>query len=181
MAEQIFLDGQPRWHGLIVRPMREDQAEGWLEQRGVYAFHTVPERKRVIKGKQRRYVSRYLPGYVFARFPGHAIMHRVTSSMFIRDTIRLSDGRPAVLDPRDLRQLHAMREVDQEQRDAAKRAKSIRKGDRVRIMTGVMAGQEVEVLDLSNGRAKFMVRMFAADVPAESDVGELEKVNQNIA
>lgn len=183
-AVGIFGDGAPRWHGLIVNPMREDQAEDWLKLRGVYGFHPVRVRVKKIHGASRRIVSRYLPGYVFARFPGQIVAHRVIGTPFIRDMIRLADGRPAALDPHDLRALHAMRDVDEETRQAeaerrrAERDRSrVRKGDMAILLTGVMAGHHVEVLELRAGRARFNIRMFGADIPAEVDAGELQKVS----
>lgn len=173
----IFHEGQSRWYGLVIHIQREDQAERWLELRGVYAFHPVRVRHKRIKGNNRRIVSRYLPGYVFARFPGEIIPHRVVGTPFIRGMIRLENGQPAILEPQDLRALHAMRDVDDETRKAEAERSKIRKGDKVRLLTGVMSGQEVEVLELKAGRAKFRIRMFGGEVPAEAMTTELQKVN----
>lgn len=172
----LFEDGPPRWHCLVVSAQRETHAERWLDLRGVYSFHPITERYKVIKGKRRRFVKRYLPGYVFARFPGDIITHRVVGTPFIRDMIRLSDGRPACLNPHDLRQLHAMRDIDTQQQNARAEAKRIRKGDRIRIVSGVLAGTETEALELSNGKVHFTIQMFSADQEATASLSDIEKV-----
>lgn len=183
MPNEIFADGGARWHALIVAPMREQHAEGWLKARGVYSFHPVRVRHKKIRGATRRIVSRYLPGYVFARFPGRIITHRVVGTPFITDMIRMANGEPGKLDPEALRALHAMREVDEQTQEAEARKRRklkeqsrLRRGDRAVLLTGVMAGQSVEVLELKAGRAKFSIRMFGGDIPAEADIGELQKV-----
>ena len=184
MLNGVFEDGDPRWHALIVAPMREQHAEGWLRARGVYSFHPVRVRHKKVRGKARRIVSRYLPGYVFALFPGRIIAHRVVGTPFITDMVRMANGEPGRLAPKDLRALHAMREVDEQTQEAEARQRQkikdqsrLRRGDRAVLLTGVMAGQTVEVLDLTAGRAKFSIRMFGGDIPAEADVGELQRVS----
>lgn len=174
--DAICETSQPRWHCLITYPQRETQAERWLDLRGVYSFFPVKVTYKAVMGQRRKIVSRYLPGYVFAQFPGEMIAHRVLGTPFIRDAIRLSDGRPGILNPDDLRALHRMRDVDEHQKSEAADAKRIKAGQKVRLISGVMAGQEVEVLSVSCGRAKFRIGMFGAEREAEADMREMEAV-----
>lgn len=173
----IFVPGDARWHALTVPAMAEDRAEAWLALRGVYAFHPVKRRASRIRGKLIERKQRYLPGYVFARFPGPAIRHRVTACPFITGAVSLPDGQWGVLDPGDLRKLHAMRGVDDAKEQARASAARINRGDRVRVLTGLVGdGQEVEVMEVSAGKVKFRLRMFGADVPAEAMLANVEKV-----
>lgn len=185
----IFEDGPARWHALCVPVMKEDQAEAWLKIRGVYAFHPIKRKQTKLRGKVIERKKRYLPGYVFARFPGRAIPNRVLECPFITDAIRLPNtevrpgilhpGEWAILSPHDLRGIHAMRAQEDAQHRARENARRIRRGDRVRVLGGLMGedGQEVEVLELkANGRVKFRIRMFGADVPAEATLDRVTKI-----
>lgn len=172
----IYTDGTPRWHCLTVPPMREKAAEMWLARHGVMAFHPVRARYQTLRGHKRRIVTRYLPGYVFARFPGPVIWHELQACSFIANAIRMQSGEIASLAECDLRVLQSMADVDEAERDRREMAKRIQPGDRVRIMEGAMEGQEVEVLKLKAGRAVFSIRLFGSDMPAEAEVERLLKL-----
>lgn len=169
--------GHPRWHALMVSSQREQAAEAWLSLRGVYAFHPVTKRVSVIRGKQVPRESRYLPGYVFARFPGRADRHRVMACPFITDALRVQSGAWGVIVPADIRKLHAMRSVDAAQERARKDAQIIRKGDRVRVLgSGPDDGPEVEVHEIVAGKARFRLHMFGADRIVEANIDRLHKI-----
>lgn len=119
-------DGPARWHALRVAPQREDQAEDWLRRRGVYAFHPVLRRVVVRMGRRSEQQRRYLPGYVFARFPGVAVISRVMACPWITGAICLSGGEWGILDPQDLRAVHAMRATDRKARAAEAEAAELR-------------------------------------------------------
>lgn len=172
------------WFALRVLPQREDQAEAWLRRRGVYAFHPVLMRRSVVKGRVREYPRRYLPGYVFARFPGAPVVHRVVACAFITGALALQSGEWGRLDPRDLRAIHAMRKVDAAKESAAAAAKArrrqavaLRPGDAALFRGGPFAGLRCEVAALS-GDAGVVVRiaMFGGDVSAQACVDDLVRV-----
>ena len=171
------LAGPPRWHALTVRPQREAAAEAWLELRGCYAFHPVTRTRVVRHGKVIERERRYLPGYVFCRFPSQVIISRVLACPVIAGAITLQSGQWGIITPEDIRKLHAMRSVDDAQRAARDDAKRIRKGDRVRVLAGVLGeGMEVEVVDIVAGKARFTLHMFGTDVRAEADIDHLHKL-----
>lgn len=175
----IFTDAPARWHALTVQSQREDQVEAWLSRRGVYAFHPIKSRKKRQRGKLVEYRQRYLPGYVFAKFPGVAIQHRVMGCPWITGAICLPDGQWGVLSPGDLRGIHAMRGTDDAKERARINARRINRGDRVRVLGGLAGeeGQVVEVLEISGeGRVKFKLRMFGAEVPGEAGLDRVVKV-----
>lgn len=174
-------DGGPRWHALITHTQRDDEAEHWLHLRGVYAFHPIRRRATRLRGKVMEYKRRYIPGYVFARFPGAAIPHRVMSCPFISGVVTMQSGDWGILRPADLRKLYAMRDLDRAQESERmakrKRARGIKAGDRVRILSGLWyEGQETEVLDVQGGMARVMVHMFGTQMEAHADVARLRKV-----
>lgn len=174
--QQVCHDGDSRWYGLIVMPQKEHQAEAWLALRNVYSFHPVKHKTVKIRGKAKRIESRYLPGYVFARFPGPIIWHRVQDSPFIRDAIRLSSGAPAVLNPDDLTAIYAMRHVEDAEAEALRRARTIRPGDRAAILSGVFSGHEVEVTEIRAGNAVLRINMFGGEVPATIPLASMRKI-----
>lgn len=178
--------GPARWHALRVAPQREDQAEAWLRLRGVYAFHPVLMR-RVRRGATvREYARRYLPGYVFARFDGAPVVHRVLACPFIIGALCLGGGAWGVLEPDRLRAIHAMRRLDAEgeaaRAAAAKRRVAeamVRRGDGALFTGGAFAGQRCEVVDLSaEGGAQVRMRLFGADVLVSAQVADLIRLHK---
>lgn len=175
----LFIPGEARWHGLIVPPMREEQAEAWLDRMGVYAFHPVKRKVSTIRGKKIVRNTRYLPGYVFARFPGRAIWHRVFASAFVSDAIRLQSGHPGVIRRSDLSGIHAMRSRDEEadavRANARRQAAMFAPGDRVEITAGPLEGVTTEVVAIKRGKAILRLTMFGSDREAEMELEMLRK------
>ncbi len=169
--------GHPRWHVLTALPQREDAAERWLALRGVYAFHPVKSRVTRIRGREVEHWPRYLPGYVFARFPHRAIRHRVLSCPFVTGAIAMQTGAWGIIPPAALRGIHSMRKPDNADQDQIRRADRIRRGDRVKILSGLCGvGQTVEVHEVRHGKARVRLPMFGSDVPADIDLRRLERV-----
>jgi transcription antitermination factor NusG len=175
-APDLFIPGPARWYGLIVAPQREAASVGWLSRRGAYGFYPVRHRIVTRRGKPVRIESRYLPGYVFARFPGWIVWHRVQESPLITDAIRLASGEPATLDPGDLKCIHAMRHRDETEDRARAEAARFRRGDKARIMSGVLAGQEVEIGEIRSGSAVLRIAMFGGEVSATVPLAQLHKI-----
>lgn len=178
----IYRPGADRWYALRVVPQREDQAEAWLGLRGVYGFHPVLTRKARRFGKERQYHRRYLPGYVFARFPGDPLVHAVLACPFVTGALsfRLS-GEWGVLDPAQLRAIHAMRRQDAEDRaarraDAARRRRAslVRAGDVAMFRAGPWAELQCDVVELrADGGARVAFRLFGREVLAEAVAADL--------
>lgn len=163
----LFEPGPARWFALLCLAQREEQAEAWLSRRGVYSFHPVTVRRSRVRGRVREYQRRYLPGYVFARFGGAPIYHRVLESPFIFGALLRSDGEWGVLGPDGLTALHEMRARDdrieeqrRELRRAAKRVRSLRVGERALFRAGPFAGQNCEVVDIAGGGVKVRLELF---------------------
>lgn len=175
-AGAFWTEGDPRWHALIVPPQREEAAEAMLARHGVYSFHPVTVRTVSVRGKRKRVVSRYLPGYVFARFPGPVIWHRLMASPVVADAVRHSSGWPAVLMPADLERLHAMRAIDEAEEERRRQAAIIRRGDRVRILSGAFEGDEVEVLSLDNGAVQVRMCILGSELPVQIVFSGVEKI-----
>lgn len=178
----IVEPGPARWHALRVAPQREDQASAWLRRRGVYAFHPVLTRRATRFGKVREFQRRYIPGLVFARFKGEALMHRVLACPFITGALRRADGSWGILEPRRMGQIHAMRKIDiaaeehRKSKSAQRRAATmVRAGESALFTGGAFAGRECEVVELDgDGGAVVRIQLFGGDVLATvcSDVLE---------
>lgn len=176
----LYTPGPARWHALTVRPQREDQVEAWLALRGVYAFHPVLMRRTKVKGRVREYARRYLPGYVFARFNGEPLVHRVLDCDHVVGALTLSSGEWGILNPAKLAAIHAMRKVDAEGEarraaEAARRrqAAQLRNGDRALFRAGPFAGMACEVVSLK-GDGGVVVRI---DIFGRPTLGEAMPVD----
>lgn len=167
----IFDRGESAWYALLCRPQQERHAESWLSARGVYAFHPVTTRRTRVRGKLRDYERRYLPGYVFARFDGVPIPHRVLTSPFLTGALCRSDGQWGVLGPRRLAALHEMRSRDlrqederQEQKRRAAAAGRVRAGDRAMFRAGPFEGMPCEVVEIdAAGGVKVRFDLFGRE------------------
>lgn len=177
----LNLCGVPRWHCLMVRPQAERACEAWLARHGAYGFHPVRSRTMTLRGRTRRFESRYLPGYVFARFGGPVIWHRVLASLFVTDAIRFEASRePAQLHPGDLDALHAMRSHEQEaEARAAKRRRAqcqFGHGDRVRIRAGLFEGHAGDVVTLAHGKVQVRLRLLGRDTSVSIGADDVAKL-----
>jgi transcription antitermination factor NusG len=183
----IVHDGLTRWHALLVFPQREAAARAWLDARKVYSFYPVRQQDRVIRGKKSTVERRYLPGYLFARFNGAPIWHRILrdhatdmGSPFIRDAIRLHSGEPGVLMPQSLSALLDMRSRDEMLTEAQQARRLVKPGCRARVKNGAYQGQEVEVVTLTAaGGATFRLRMFGGEFDVEVDASRLERIEDH--
>jgi hypothetical protein len=139
--------------------------------------------RRVLRGagKGRAYAARYLPGYVFARFPGPPVAHAVAACPFVLGAVARSDGEWAALHPADLRALHAMRRIDaaqdaarQASKAARRRAMLLRPGDVALFRAGAMEGARCEVVRLTaDGGAVVALRLFGGEVHAQARAVDL--------
>lgn len=165
----LFRPGAKRWYALLCRPQQEVQAERWLAARGVYAFHPVTRRKSKVRGVEREYDRRYLPGYVFARFGGDPICHRVTASPFLHGALSMASGEWGVLGAQRLRALHEMRvrdekrEADQAERSRrALQARRVRVGSEAMFRAGPFVGHHCEVVEVTaKGGVKVRFKLFS--------------------
>jgi len=149
----------------------------WLKLRGVEAFHPVKERTTVRRGVRRTIESAYIPGYVFARFPGRVLRARVLAFPHITGAITMESGHWGIIRPKDIRQLYAMRSMEAQVNERKAAAARIKAGDRVKVLEGLwMDGQEVEIREIRAGRARFKLHMFGADIDAEASVDALRKI-----
>lgn len=184
----IFTPGPARWHALRVRPQREDQAEAWLSLRGVYGFHPVLMRKVTRAGRVREYARRYLPGYVFARFPGEASIHAVMSCPFIMGalTLRGGDGQWGILEPRKMRAIYSMRKLDEQvmaKRDAERARRramaALRLGDSVMFKGGVFSGLPSEVVELcADGDVRLRLNLFGRETMVDAKAVDLVRTHK---
>lgn len=184
----IYVPGPARWYALRVRPQREDQAEAWLSMRGVYGFHPVLMRKVRRHGRDREYARRYLPGYVFARFPGDPLVHEVLSCPFVMGALTLQggDGEWGVLEPRKLRAIYSMRKIDAEAMAAreAERARrraraALRTGDCVLFKGGVFAGFRSEVVELrADGGVQVRLELFGRETLVGANASDLMRMHK---
>jgi transcription antitermination factor NusG len=179
----IVRPGRSRWHALLVFPQRERAAKVWLARWQVEAFYPVKIEHIRKRGFLRPVAYNYLPGYLFANFPGaptwHRIMGRDNERRLIRDVLRMSDGlTPGELVPETLEKLLAMRDMDATIEEQSRLRRMLKPGDRARFNGGPLTGQEVEIVSVdTHDRAKFNLKIFGA-APGEASVDMLDKIEE---
>lgn len=174
----ILREGELRWYALMVRPQREEAARAWLERYSVVSFYPVTDAKRMRRGKPVHYERKYLPGYLFAQFPGEPIWHVLLSSPFLRDVIRMHNGTPGILHPDTLQRLHAMRHMDMDIEAKRRARRMINVGDTVKVMSGPLEGFEIEAVrvDAATGKGKFEIMIFGRVSEAELSLDQVKKI-----
>jgi transcription antitermination factor NusG len=186
---QLAVAGSPRWHALRVAPMAEARVEAWLKARGVEAFHPVIVRQVRERGRLVRRERRYLPGYVFALFPGAPVVHAVQAHHDVYGAICRANGEWGVLDPCSLRAILSMRRVDA-RLDAVRRAElarvraalRVKAGDVAMFQAGVFAGRTCEVVDLrADGGAVLRFKLFGGEVLISAEAGDLVPLRKTSA
>ena len=162
----IYTSGPARWHCLRSRPQGEQRAVAWLADfADAEAFYVARRVPIVTRGKKTEREHKLVPGYVFARVPGALAWHRVRELCpWLIGFIPTTAGEIAILDPRDLEKLYAMRaRADDEQRQRD-RVRYLRKGDKA-ILPGLIADAAegpVEVMDFDGINARVQVRLFGS-------------------
>lgn len=166
---------------LITRPQKERAAVAELRQRyDASAFfpvqRAVDKRRSKREGKAVHRDALILPRYVFCEFQeAPKWFHLFERSQYITDAIRVSSGHVAVLHPDDLRIIHSLRSRVEDQKAAEKAAKMLRPGDVAHILGGPLAGQEVEIIEVKSGNARFKFRIFDSERIIEAPVSGLLK------
>lgn len=180
-------DDPPQWFALRCRPLLEERATLQLKDRGVTAFFPVVRRKVTVRGRPQERRQVFIPGYVFARFPGRPawrfVLDRENPSRLIVDVIRRASGEPGLLREADLATIRAMVAAEEERLAEERRAREIaaqvaraplRPGDLVRLPG--MEGVEGEVVALT-ARGGHKVRLTLLGSTREVEVtGLLQRV-----
>lgn len=166
----------PQWYALITLPQRESAARQWLDRRlGVYSFFPVKRERRHVRNRWIERDSRYLPGYLFARFPGAPNWFELLQSPFVHNAIRGSDGYPGRIHPDSLTAIKAMASVDDEIEARWHLATRPKRGDRVRVKAGAFAGYDgLEVVEVVSGKVRLSLRLLGRDL--ELPIEGVEKV-----
>jgi transcription antitermination factor NusG len=176
----LFSDGPSRYHALTVRPQSEGKVRTWLGDRDVFAFYPVTETSRFRNGRDYTHEQRFIPGYVFAHFNGTPRWHLLTwEHPWITGVIRRHDGEPGWLTEDSIAGLKAMRSTAELLSDKRRQARTIRKGDRVRIKGGYYEGNEVEIIELrmAHGRERGVFRIgLLGTHEVEMEISRMEKV-----
>lgn len=165
-------ESDPVWFAFETPPRAEPRARAWLEYHDVEAWYPTEQAwRRVPRGPRRRvpYERAVVPRYVFARFTGTPQWHALQQCRWLSRVIAI-DGRPlpvsesamsemAKVPPR----LSAMRRREEE-------ARIVRPGDEVELLDGPMQGWVVEVAEVHQGLARFLVPLLGsamAEVPLQ--------------
>jgi transcription antitermination factor NusG len=160
-----------------VRPQSEGKVRTWLGDRDVFAFYPVTESTRYRQGRDYTHEQRFIPGYVFAHFNGAPRWHLLTwEHPWITGVIRRHDGEPGWLTEDSIAGLKAMRSTAEILTNKQRHARTIRKGDKVRIRDGVHQDRQTEVVELRGAMGIIRIEIFGGVHEVEMELGRMEKV-----
>lgn len=163
-AAPLWIPGPPRWHALRCAPLREEAAAKHLRDEGIReAFYPVRTRRVTVRGRSLDRRTKFLPGYVFALFPGEPVWHRIIEGdprRLIRGVLCRTNGEAGILHPSDLRDLRAMADRDEREEQAARERARLKPGDVIRL--GILDA-DAEVVALATYGAQVQLRLFGSD------------------
>lgn len=175
----LHTPGRPRWYGLRVAPQKERRAADFLAEHGVEAFYPITYVHRRYMGKRYKQERKYLPGYVFACFPGEPRWFTLFALPLFSDVIRGSSGMPGEIAPEGLQRLYDMRATDEAQEAASRARRTLRRGDRARVLSGPLSGSEVEMVEIRGSRGVFYLPLLGG-ATAEARLDDLEKMEGKV-
>ena len=156
----------PVWFAFTTPPQQESPAQAWLTKQGVEAWFPTETAWRIMaRGKKRKveYQRRVAPGYIFARFTGWPQWDVLKASRHISGVIGHGD-RPVVIPEAAIAAMAQVPSRIADRRAAAFLAAQINPGDRAEITSGAMVDWIVNVVEVNNGVARFMLGGMAIDV-----------------
>lgn len=147
------------WYVFQTPPQKEVSAKAWFERRGVEAWYPSEQRWRKMPRSRRKkapYEARLVPRYVFARFTGHPAWDVVQSCRWVSRVVGI-DGVPLPVSDDVMAQMAMVPERLEAIRKREVEKRTIRAGDKARILGGVMDGWVVDVSEVHEGVARFIV------------------------
>lgn len=167
---------EPAWFVFVTPPQAEGKARAWLERRGVtcwYPSETGWRRQPRSRVKRVAYERRIVPRYLFARFTGRPVWHEVRSCRWISRAVG-HDGVPLPVSDEVMAEMAAVPQVLAQLRARQIAARTIQPGDRARVLDGPLAGWVVEVTEVRNGIARFLLPLLGG-AEGEAHVAGLDK------
>jgi transcription antitermination factor NusG len=143
----------PRWYACHTRSRAEKRVAQALKERTIEAYLPTLLRESIWSDRTRVVTIPLFPGYVFGRFQ-LGELHRVLSIMGVATVVRMS-GRPSPIEDADIENIRrfvtGLAHVDDEIRP-----QPLQEGQRVRVISGPLAGVEGVVLQ-QRGRTSLLV------------------------
>lgn len=166
------------WLCFMTATGEERQARDWFEAQGVEAWYpTVTKWRHRPRAKIKRVEYEYpaITRYIFASYiDGGADFSALRACKHLRGVVGIA-GTPVAISDAEMARMQQLpaRLAAQQQADADRLR--INPGDKAQIIGGAMDGWVVDVADVSNGLARFMVPLLGERL-TDMPVGRLVKV-----
>ncbi len=172
-----FGEVTPAWYIFRSVPQKEANAKAWLEIRGVEAWYPTEAAWRMTpKGKRKKveYQKRIAPGYLFARFTEYPQWGALFTSQYLSAVISYQ-GQPVSIPDAVIAEMEQVPGRLAVQREEYRKARVINGGDKARITEGAMEGWIVDISEVRNGIASFLIPLLG-DRITTMPVGRMSKV-----
>jgi transcription antitermination factor NusG len=147
---------QPHWYACYTYGRHEKRVAAGLEQAGIESFLPLCNEERKWSDRSRRVQMPMFPSYVFARFP-LGTLGRVLGVPGLATVVR-TRGLPTPIPDAEISQVRELVGRAQEHGVEPEVAPVVRKGQRVRIVSGVFEGIEGLILEC-DGRTHVMLAL----------------------
>lgn len=172
-SSAVLLPCDPVWFVMQTMPQGEVKAKAWLSTYGVESWFPTETAWRQVRGQQRKekYERRIIPGYLFSRFEHEPNWPTIRHSKHKLRVVGVN-GSPISVTDEAMSDMQSIPERLREMKQMAIAAKIIKPGDRARIRDGYMRDWVVDVSEVSNGIAKFVL---PGGMEAKIEVDRLDK------
>lgn len=163
--------GEKQWYVLYLRPRTEERVCRTLTKLGYEVFLPVVPTVRIWKNRQKRKILLPLfPSYLFVYTYGYEL-YPIKQLPYVVSYIA-SCGKPSTISEKEIEGIRRMLGLEY----PVTVERKFFKGERVRIMSGLLAGYE-GILDRQHNRTRFGIRLKAIchTVLIDIDRSELEK------
>lgn len=166
------------WHALAVNTLSEVRIRNELHEEGICSFVPVELLKSTSKLAPNNYRAiALMRGYVFVESK-HAAQHWATiraisgvKRMLQNDGRWLTVGQDAI-DELD----HLQRHLQSTKVNASATVRRFARGDKVRVLSGPLAGHATEIQSIKGSVARISARLFGADKGVSISIEQLEAV-----
>lgn len=166
------------WHALAVNTLSEVRIRNELHEEGICSFVPVELMKSRSKLAPENYRAVALvPGYVFVESK-HARQHwTIIREIKGIQRVLQNDGFWLTVGQGDIDELDALQSRLQSTKDKASRTiKRLGRGDKVRVLSGPLAGYATEIQSIKGNVAKIYARLFGTNKIVQISSDQLEAV-----
>lgn len=155
------------WYAVYTRPRSEKKADKWLNEDGIETYLPLKKTLKQWSDRKKMVEEPLIPSYLFVKISNKERV-QVMNSPYVISFIRFN-GQPAEIREKEIDLLRLM--LNELPNDITLLSNDIKKGDKVEIIAGPLAGSKGEVIK-QKGKHHFQLHIeplgFAVQVQVQA-------------